>query len=513
MANQYSTAFTPVTEKRSSPNRRLKTLHAEKSSAYRRLSLNNQLLLVCCLALGDAMVLAIAFCAFAFFAPFATYSPILGFPILGAIFVTLLGVAGYTLLWARQIRRAPATHATYNVALQTGNRLPLLILPMVFFLSTRGTTFTPLVLFMATACGGILAWRITAAHYINTATCTKFLQERIVLIGDHKDILQLLTKSQRRYTHTNIIGYYSLKQKSASTIEGSALEGIESLGVLADVAFLRSEHPVDAIVVVGSALDNAKQRLILRKLAAFSCPIYRCLVPLFAAASTSVVDKNKSLGTIFAPAHVALLRNRTLSLRDQYLKRAFDVITSSVALIALSPLLISAGIAVKLNSKGSIFFRQQRWGINGKVFHIYKFRSMYQDRCDTGQGNVVQAKKWDTRITPVGCILRSTSIDELPQLFNVLKGDMSLIGPRPHAVGHNEYYAPKIPLYVSRHRVKPGLSGLAQVYGYRGETPKLEQMHKRVSYDAAYIRQWSVWLDIQIAFRTLGLVLRRKNAY
>jgi putative colanic acid biosynthesis UDP-glucose lipid carrier transferase len=110
-------------------------------------------------------------------------------------------------------------------------------------------------------------------------------------------------------------------------------------------------------------------------------------------------------------------------------------------------------------------------------------------------------------------VLRSTSIDELPQLFNVLKGDMSLIGPRPHAVGHNEYYAPKIRHYISRHRVKPGLSGLAQVHGYRGETPKLEQMHKRVSYDTAYIRRWSIWLDMQIIFRTVQLVLKRQNAH
>ncbi|MBQ0776442.1 MAG: sugar transferase, partial [Pseudomonas sp.] len=138
-------------------------------------------------------------------------------------------------------------------------------------------------------------------------------------------------------------------------------------------------------------------------------------------------------------------------------------------------------------------------GWNGEVIHVMKFRSMRMHEDDTV---VKQATREDPRVTPAGRILRKTSIDELPQLFNVLRGEMSLVGPRPHAVTHNDYYSDKILAYMARHRIKPGITGLAQVNGHRGETETIEKMQQRVEQDLAYINSWSLWLDIKILFRT-----------
>jgi putative colanic acid biosynthesis UDP-glucose lipid carrier transferase len=158
-----------------------------------------------------------------------------------------------------------------------------------------------------------------------------------------------------------------------------------------------------------------------------------------------------------------------------------------------------------------VFFRQRRYGLDGREILVWKFRSMTV--CEDGH-QVTQAKKQDSRVTPLGAFIRRTSIDELPQLFNVLDGSMSLVGPRPHAAAHNEQYRKMIQGYMLRHKVKPGITGLAQVRGWRGETDTLEKMQRRVECDHEYIREWSLWLDVKILFRTAFVVLSRdKNAY
>lgn len=191
-------------------------------------------------------------------------------------------------------------------------------------------------------------------------------------------------------------------------------------------------------------------------------------------------------------------------------KDLMDKIAASLALIVLCPVMILTALAIKLTSAGPILFVQKRHGWDGRVLEIYKFRSMREH--EEQAGTVTQAKKDDDRITPVGRFIRKTSIDELPQLFNVLGGSMSLVGPRPHAIAHNDFYKEQIKSYMLRHRIKPGLTGLAQVNGYRGETDTLDKMEARVKYDLAYINNWSIWLDTEILFRTL-FVLFGKNAY
>lgn len=195
---------------------------------------------------------------------------------------------------------------------------------------------------------------------------------------------------------------------------------------------------------------------------------------------------------------------------DGVAKRICDVCLASLALVCLSlPMLVIAAL-VKLSSRGPVFFRQRRYGLDGREILVWKFRSMRV--CENG-AVVTQATRSDSRVTPIGRFLRKTSLDELPQLFNVLEGTMSLVGPRPHATAHNEQYRRLIPGYMLRHKVKPGITGLAQVLGWRGETDTLDKMSNRIQCDLQYIREWSLWMDIKILFQTVFVVLKQQNAY
>lgn len=188
-----------------------------------------------------------------------------------------------------------------------------------------------------------------------------------------------------------------------------------------------------------------------------------------------------------------------------------DRILAALIILMISPILLTLAVLIRLDSPGPAIFRQQRYGFNNNVFTVYKFRSMRNDAGDAKGG--AQATRGDARITRIGAFIRKTSLDELPQLFNVLKGDMSLVGPRPHAVAHNEEYAEIIDQYLSRHKVKPGITGWAQIHGLRGETDTREKMEMRVQYDLYYIDNWSIWLDLRIIFRTLLVGFVNENAY
>jgi Undecaprenyl-phosphate glucose phosphotransferase len=195
---------------------------------------------------------------------------------------------------------------------------------------------------------------------------------------------------------------------------------------------------------------------------------------------------------------------------QRLIKRIIDIVLASLALAFFLPIMVLTAIAIKLDSPGPIIFRQSRRGFNGKQFVIFKFRTM------TVQENgpaVTQATRDDSRVTPIGRLLRSSSIDELPQLLNVLKDDMSLIGPRPHALAHDNYFETVLSDYAYRHHVKPGITGWAQCNGARGATPSIEHISERVKLDLWYINNWSLWLDAQILIKTFFEVLRKRNAY
>ncbi len=217
-----------------------------------------------------------------------------------------------------------------------------------------------------------------------------------------------------------------------------------------------------------------------------------------------------SMTTYFGDVATIELSREPLNRVERHCKRAFDIVVASAALFALSPLLLVVAAAIRLDTRGPVLYRQHRDGFNGRSFMIFKFRSMTV--MDNGPV-IVQARRHDPRITRVGAFIRRTSIDELPQLLNVLRGDMSIVGPRPHAIAHGAYFSQSIADYAHRHHVKPGLTGWAQVNGSRGETPTITSMKRRVDLDIWYISNWSFWLDVRIVLKTVGLVVTTRDAY
>ena len=218
---------------------------------------------------------------------------------------------------------------------------------------------------------------------------------------------------------------------------------------------------------------------------------------------------NGRIGSIGEMDTISVFESPVNGMRRFY-KRSFDIVFSVCAILAISPILLVVAIAVYMSSPGPVLFKQDRYGLDGRKIKVWKFRSM---TVTENADKVTQARKGDARITNVGAFIRRTSLDELPQFFNVLKGDMSVVGPRPHAVSHNEEYRKLVTYYMLRHKVLPGITGWAQVNGWRGETDTLDKMEKRVEYDLAYIRNWSLWWDVKIVFMTFFKGFVGKNVY
>jgi undecaprenyl-phosphate galactose phosphotransferase/putative colanic acid biosynthesis UDP-glucose lipid carrier transferase len=204
------------------------------------------------------------------------------------------------------------------------------------------------------------------------------------------------------------------------------------------------------------------------------------------------------------------IQRAPLSITERIVKRLVDIILALFALILFTPMMALTALAIKLDGPGPVIFRQNRKGFNGQQFVMFKFRTMtVQENGDA----IKQATRDDTRVTSIGKLLRAASIDELPQLVNVLRGDMSLIGPRPHALAHDNYFEKVLEDYAFRHHVKPGMTGWAQAHGLRGATPTVDVISRRVKMDLWYINNWSLWLDIQILVKTVFEVMRKRNAY
>jgi putative colanic acid biosynthesis UDP-glucose lipid carrier transferase len=277
----------------------------------------------------------------------------------------------------------------------------------------------------------------------------------------------------------------------------------ENLGSLTALADYARANPVDVIYI---ALPMASQPRILKLLEDLrdtTASIY--FVPdIFV--SDLIQGRVDSIGGL--PV-VAVCESPFYGFNG-IVKRISDFLSALAILMLISPLMIAIAAGVKLSSPGPVLFKQRRYGLDGKRIVVYKFRSMTVAE----DGDVVrQATRNDSRVTRFGAFLRRTSLDELPQFINVLQGRMSVVGPRPHAVAHNEMYRKLIRGYMIRHKVKPGVTGLAQVNGFRGETETVEKMKARIDYDLAYLRNWSLLLDLRIILKTLVVVLQRQNAY
>lgn len=277
----------------------------------------------------------------------------------------------------------------------------------------------------------------------------------------------------------------------------------QSVGQWMEVINTRIARSADEVLVAWESADLSSIRDLLGELRMMPMPVKVALDPMIA-------DMIRHPATRIGRLAAVEVQHAPLSATEHVLKRSFDVVFAVCALVTLFPIFIITAIAIKLDSAGPVFFIQRRRGCNDATFGIIKFRSMTV--LEDGE-TVVQATRNDARLTRVGAFIRSTSIDEIPQLWNVLLGQMSVVGPRPHAVVHDDSYDALIARYAFRRNVKPGITGWAQINGFRGETPTIDIMKARVEHDLWYIHNWSLWLDIKIVALTLVALADRSRAY
>ena len=325
--------------------------------------------------------------------------------------------------------------------------------------------------------------------------------QRIFLFGTGRHIEDFVTRYRPRRFGVNIVGCQFLTPVAPQAAAAARCETLAG-DLAAASASVRALRP-DAIFLVMPWSDRGMINRCAETLLSVPAEIH--------LGAEEVLDRfdHVQISKIGRMASLQLTR-LPLSRLELVEKRIFDLLVASLASLLLTPVMIIAAVSIKLDSKGPVFFLQRRFGFNQNTFRIIKFRTMHTIE----DGPVIeQARKGDPRITRVGALLRRWNIDELPQLFNVIKGDMSLVGPRPHALSHDREYEQRIALYARRHKVKPGITGWAQIRGLRGETDTDEKMRNRIAYDLHYIDNWSLLLDVQILIQTIVSPRSYRNAH
>ncbi len=298
----------------------------------------------------------------------------------------------------------------------------------------------------------------------------------------------------------DVVGWFDDRDPSGDRLP--AVDQNRILGNLEDLVARTRDGEFQRVYLAFPLSATERTRFLIQRLADSTASVY--LVPDFYTFNM-INSRMIHLGNLTAISVFELPYNET----DWYLKRIFDIVFSLLALSVLGIPMLILSAAIKLTSKGPAIFKQKRYGLAGQSIEVWKFRSM---RTEDNGPVVKQATKDDPRITKLGAFLRKSSIDEFPQFINVLQGRMSLVGPRPHAIAHNEEYRHKIHGYMLRHKVKPGITGWAQVHGWRGETDTLDKMEQRIKYDLDYLRRWSLWLDFKICVMTgWQLVFKRSH--
>ncbi len=316
----------------------------------------------------------------------------------------------------------------------------------------------------------------------------------VALIGSPSNIRTLVKQfqAQSREIPLKLKGY----------ICQQALEGVDlpHLGSLENLSTIIQEYPLDGFVIHFSPEDHRHVLTVLKAVEGKNLEIF--YIPDILDYLTSRIERREVGG-------IPLLQIKSVALAgwQGFLKRVFDVVVSAAILVLLAPVMALIAVVIKLTSRGPVIYQQKRVALDGREFTMYKFRSMYISQED--QDGLQDVRKGDDRVTPVGRFLRRTSLDELPQLWNVLKGDMSLVGPRPERTYYVKKYLKEIPLFSERHRVRPGITGWAQVNGKRQAAP----WEERVPYDLYYIQNWSLWFDIKILILTVIAIIKGENAY
>jgi putative colanic acid biosynthesis UDP-glucose lipid carrier transferase len=352
-----------------------------------------------------------------------------------------------------------------------------------------------------------VALRLAVAAWLDRHAAS--VAERVVLIGTPKatdDLLAIIRPAAARERVVGVIaigagrsgGMDVLAELDPLRRDADAM--VEDFWRIADALRAHSKT-IDRVVIAAAGLDDATLAATMGRLEHLPFEIALASPAVALAEAADPLDRTNCV----------VLRRAAITQGGQMCKRALDIVTAASLLIVLGPVLLIIAALIRLDSPGPALFRQARWGWNNEPFTVFKFRTMWSGA--PGADGSVQATRGDRRITRFGAFLRSTSLDELPQLLNILNGTMSLVGPRPHPVELNLRYLGVIERYAVRHRVVPGITGLAQIHGHRGETPSPSAMQRRVDYDLEYIRTRSLGADLLIILRTVASVIRGVNAY
>lgn len=376
--------------------------------------------------------------------------------------------------------------------------LALLTLALFLFLAKSGPDFSRGTILIF----GVLGFALLLGSHVWISAALKdaltrgvLAGDRAITIGDHEAVTELSQANILWKSGAREIRRFLLPPQIGS-------DDADGLRLVDEAINFTRSNSVDCILLALQWSDERRRNAICERLQALPVPVL--LLP------DRHVDAIFAQGQKLGREFTVEIQRAPLSESELFSKRGLDVLVASGLIVALAPLFAIVGLLIKLESPGPVIFRQRRKGFNGREFTIFKFRTMNV----LEDGHVIpQARRDDPRVTRIGRILRAASIDELPQLINVVRGHMSLVGPRPHALAHDDGYTKVIAKYAFRQHVKPGLTGWAQVNGYRGETARLELMERRVECDLWYIKNWSFWLDMKILVLTSFELLRRRNAY
>ena len=343
---------------------------------------------------------------------------------------------------------------------------------------------------------------VAISKFLSSIKYTSYVVRSAVIVGVSDLGIQLRDRMKiETELGLQFKGFFD--DRSYARFDNKLVAEVEIIGKFVLLAEYVKKHAIDTIYIALPMTSEPRVLALLDDLKDTTTSIY--FVP-----DVFMFDLIQARISDLAGIPVIAVCETPFSGMNGLIKRASDIVLSIIILLLISPILLALAIGVKLSSPGPVLFKQRRYGLDGQEIIVYKYRSMTV--AEDGD-KVVQATRNDSRITPFGHFIRKTSLDELPQFFNVLQGRMSIVGPRPHAVSHNEAYRKVIKGYMIRHKVRPGITGWAQINGLRGETETVEKMKDRIDFDLDYLRQWSLSLDLKIIWKTIALVFKDSKAY
>ncbi|MDX2307186.1 MAG: undecaprenyl-phosphate glucose phosphotransferase [Hyphomicrobium sp.] len=414
--------------------------------------------------------------------------------------ILLVGLLQYQIFLSRGLYSARSMRVSPDIAagITTALALAFLIVIAIGYVTGFADDYSRgwVLLWLLASVTIVLACRtyfdFTARHRAASGS----MREAVALCGPAETHSAALSNLTERNREIDVVALFDT-DGNPLPLPGTVL-GRDALDI---VSFL-DRNAVDRLILTGSISEAERMTGLFPKLAEIPCEMQFLVGTMPGGMAETTLSRCGGL-------ILAEIKRRPIDGWNGVAKSALDYTVAGISLLLLSPLLAAIAIAIKIDSTGPVFFRQRRHGFNNAVFQVWKFRTMHV----LEDGPVInQAIRNDQRVTRVGRFLRVTSLDELPQLLNVLSGDMSLVGPRPHAVAHNEFYAEMFATYMRRHKVKPGITGWAQINGFRGPTADPELMRRRVEHDLEYIRKWSLWLDMKILFLTPLFGFTGRNA-